>query len=121
MSKTVLVVDDSASMRGLISHTLTQAGFTVIEGSNGQEGLERLAGKRVEIIITDLNMPVMDGIQFITQLRAKREYKFTPVLMLTTESQDTKKQAAKVAGATGWITKPFNPEQMLQTIAKVLP
>jgi len=121
VSKTVLVVDDSASMRMMIGHTLAQAGFTVLEGGNGQEGLDRLTGKKVDLIITDLNMPVMDGIQFISGVRAKREYKFTPVLMLTTESQGEKKQAAKAAGATGWLTKPFNPEQMLAVIAKVLP
>jgi two-component system, chemotaxis family, chemotaxis protein CheY len=121
VSRTALVVDDSPSMRMLIAHTLTQAGFAVLEGGNGQEGLDRLTGKRIDLIITDLNMPVMDGLQFITNVRAKREYKFTPVLMLTTESQDTKKQAAKAAGATGWLTKPFNPEQMLAVIAKVLP
>jgi len=121
VSKTVLIVDDSPSMRGMVAHTLTEAGFSVIEGGNGQEGLDRLAGKKVDLVITDLNMPVMDGIQFIARLRAQREYKFTPILMLTTESQDTKKQAAKAAGATGWITKPFNAQQVLQTIAKVLP
>jgi two-component system, chemotaxis family, chemotaxis protein CheY len=121
VSKTVLIVDDSASMRGMVSHTLASAGFSVIEGSNGQEGLDRLAGKKVDLIITDLNMPVMDGIQFITRLRAQREYKFTPILMLTTESRDETKQAAKAAGATGWITKPFNAQQVLQTIARVLP
>lgn len=121
MSKTILIVDDSPSMRGMVSATLAGAGFSVIEGANGQEGLDRLQGKKVELIITDLNMPIMDGIQFITKVRAQREHKFTPILMLTTESQDTKKQAAKAAGATGWLTKPFNAQQVLQTIAKVLP
>ena len=121
MSKTILIVDDSPSMRGMVSATLVGAGFSVIEGANGQEGLDRLQGKKVELIITDLNMPIMDGIQFITKVRAQREHKFTPILMLTTESQDTKKQAAKAAGATGWLTKPFNAQQVLQTIAKVLP
>jgi two-component system, chemotaxis family, chemotaxis protein CheY len=121
VSKTILIVDDSASMRGMVSVTLAEAGFALIEGANGQEGLDRLLGKKVDLIITDLNMPIMDGIQFITKVRAQREHKFTPILMLTTESQDAKKQAAKTAGATGWLTKPFNGQQLLQTIAKVLP
>jgi two-component system, chemotaxis family, chemotaxis protein CheY len=121
MSKTALILDDSATMRQLLSQTLTQAGFTVIEGANGQEGLDKLTGRKVEIIITDLNMPVMDGIQFIAKARERREYKFTPILMLTTESKDEKKAAAKKAGATGWITKPFHPQQVLQVVAKVLP
>jgi two-component system, chemotaxis family, chemotaxis protein CheY len=121
MSKKALIVDDSSSMRQMVSYTLTQAGFTVVEGANGEEGLARLTGEKIDIIITDLNMPVMDGLQFIASARQKKEYKFTPILMLTTESSDARKQAAKAAGATGWITKPFNPQQILQVIAKVLP
>lgn len=121
MGKTALIVDDSPTMRKLLCHTLTEAGFTVLQGGDGQQGLNQLKGQKVEIIITDLNMPVMDGIQFIAEARAKREYKFTPILMLTTEVKDEKKKAAKAAGATGWITKPFNPQQVLQVIAKVVP
>jgi two-component system, chemotaxis family, chemotaxis protein CheY len=121
LSKTALVVDDSTSMRQMVSYTLTQAGFTVLEGGNGQEGLDKLAGQKVALIITDLNMPVMDGLEFIRQVRAKPLYKFTPVLMLTTESTDSKKQAGKAAGATGWLVKPFNPQNLLQVIAKVVP
>jgi two-component system, chemotaxis family, chemotaxis protein CheY len=121
MSKTALIVDDSVSMRQMVAYTLTKAGFTVIEGSNGQEGLDKLTGQKVELIITDLNMPVMDGIEFIRQVRTKPQYKFTPLLMLTTEGSMEKKQAGKQAGATGWLVKPFNPEQVLQVIAKVLP
>jgi two-component system, chemotaxis family, chemotaxis protein CheY len=121
MSKTALIVDDSVSMRQMVAYTLTRAGFTVIEGSNGKEGLEKLTGQKVELIITDLNMPVMDGIEFIRQVRTKPQYKFTPLLMLTTEGGAEKKQAGKAAGATGWLVKPFNPEQVLQVIAKVLP
>jgi two-component system, chemotaxis family, chemotaxis protein CheY len=121
LSKTALVVDDSTSMRQMVAYTLTQAGFTVLEGGNGQEGLDKLAGQKVSLIITDLNMPVMDGLEFIRQVRAKPLYKFTPVLMLTTESTDSKKQAGKAAGATGWLVKPFNPQNLLQVIAKVVP
>lgn len=121
MGKTALIVDDSVSMRQMVSFTLKQAGFTVIEGCNGQDALERAEGQGVSLVITDLNMPVMDGITFIKALRTKPSYRFTPVLMLTTESQEAKKKEAKAAGATGWIVKPFNPEQLLAVIAKVLP
>jgi two-component system chemotaxis response regulator CheY len=121
LSKTALVVDDSSSMRQMVAYTLAQAGFTVLEGGNGQEGLDKLAGQKVALIITDLNMPVMDGIEFIKQVRAKPPYKFTPVLMLTTETTAAKKQAGKAAGATGWLVKPFNPQNLLQVIAKVVP
>jgi len=120
VSKMVLIVDDSTSMRQMVSFTMKEAGFEVIEGCNGQEALTRVQGKAVNLVITDLNMPVMDGMTLIRQLRAKPEYKFTPILMLTTESQDTKKQEGKAAGATGWIVKPFNPEQLLQVVAKVV-
>lgn len=120
MSKTVLVVDDSTSMRQMVSFTLKEAGFDVIEGTNGQEALTQVQGKSVNLVITDLNMPVMDGMTLIRQLRAQPSFKFTPILMLTTESQDAKKQEGKAAGATGWIVKPFNPEQLLQVVAKVV-
>jgi len=119
--KTALVVDDSPSMRMLVTHTLKEAGFSVLEGGNGQEGLGKLGGGAVQIIITDLNMPVMDGIEFIREARKLPQYRFTPILMLTTESQASKKQEGKTAGATGWLVKPFNPDQLLQVIAKVLP
>lgn len=121
--RTALIVDDSTSMRQLVNFTLAQAGFDVIEGSDGRDGLAKLKGAtgKVSIIITDVNMPVMDGIAFVREVRATPEHKFTPILMLTTESQDAKKKEGKAAGATGWLVKPFNPEQMLQVIAKVLP
>jgi len=120
VSKTVLVVDDSTSMRQMVTFTLKGAGFDVIEGSNGQEALTRAQGKTLSLVLTDLNMPVMDGMTLIRELRAKAEYKFTPILMLTTESQQEKKAEGKAAGATGWIVKPFQPEQLLQVIGKVV-
>jgi two-component system, chemotaxis family, chemotaxis protein CheY len=120
MSKTVLVADDSVSMRQMVSFTMKEAGFDVIEGGNGQEALAQVEGKAVNLVITDLNMPVMDGMTLIKQLRAKPEFKFTPILMLTTESQQEKKLEGKAAGATGWIVKPFNPEQLLQVVTKVV-
>lgn len=121
MSKTALIVDDSTSMLQMVAFTLRQAGFTVLDAQNGQLGLDKLKGAQVDLIITDLNMPVMDGLTFIKQVRAQPAHKFTPVLMLTTESQDAKKLEAKQAGATGWLTKPFNPEQLVKVVGRVLP
>ena len=121
MNKTVLVVDDSTSMRQMVTFTLKGAGFQVVEGVNGQEGLDQLDKTKVDLVITDLNMPVMDGLAMITQARTRPQCKFTPILMLTTESKPEVKAQGKAAGATGWIVKPFNPDQLLQVIAKVLP
>lgn len=124
MARTVLIVDDSTSMRQMVTFTLRGAGYEVIEGSNGQEALDRLTStptNKVDLVITDLNMPVMDGMTLIRQLRAKPSMRFTPILMLTTESSDTRKAEGKAAGATGWIIKPFQPEQLLRVIEKVLP
>ena len=108
----------------MVSFTLKGAGFEVIEGGNGQEALDRLSGApsgKVDLIITDLNMPVMDGLAFIRQARTRPQLKFTPILMLTTENGDNKKSEGKAAGATGWIVKPFHPDQLLRVIEKVLP
>lgn len=121
MAKTILIVDDSTSMRQMVGYTLRQAGFSVIEGSNGQDALDKLERQHVELIITDLNMPVMDGISLIKRVRSRPASKGTPVLMLTTESEDAKKKEGRAAGATGWMVKPFNPAKLLETIARVLP
>jgi two-component system, chemotaxis family, chemotaxis protein CheY len=121
MPKTVLIVDDSATMRQMVSFTLKQAGFAVLEAGDGQQGLERLAGARVDLIVTDLNMPRMDGIELIRHVRSLAASKHLPILMLTTESQQEKRQQGRAAGATGWMVKPFEPQKLLQTIAKVLP
>ena len=121
MQRTVLIVDDSASIREMVAFTLREAGFSVLEGCHGADALQKLANQRADIIITDLNMPVMDGITFIKEVRTRPNSKYTPVLMLTTESQLEKKQAGKAAGATGWIVKPFHPGRLLEVIAKVLP
>jgi len=120
MAKTALIVDDSVSMRKMVAFTLRQAGFDVIEGENGSDALSRMAGRKIEVIVTDLNMPVMDGLTFIRSVRGRPEFKFTPILMLTTESQGDRKQEGRAAGATGWIVKPFDPQKLLDTIAKVL-
>lgn len=119
MTKTIMTVDDSASVRQMVSFTLKNAGFNVIEAQDGQDALKKLNGP-VDMIITDLNMPNMDGITLIKNVRAKAQYKFIPVIMLTTESQAGKKQEGKSAGATGWIVKPFKPDQLLAVVNKVL-
>jgi two-component system chemotaxis response regulator CheY len=120
MSKTILTVDDSASIRQMIGFTLKQAGYNVIEGVDGQDGLAKAKTQQADLVITDLNMPNMNGLELITALRQEANYKFTPILMLTTESDDSKKAAGKQAGATGWIVKPFNPDQLLKVIARVI-
>ena len=120
MQKQALVVDDSTSMRQMVAFTLKESGFDVIEGSNGQEALDNLGGKPVHVVVTDLNMPVMDGMTLIRQLRADAKYKFTPILMLTTESQDSKKEEGRSAGATGWIVKPFDPDKLISVVNKVV-
>jgi two-component system chemotaxis response regulator CheY len=116
----VLAVDDSVSLRKLVANTLTAAGHTVTEASQGQEGLELIKTKTFNLIISDINMPVMDGLTFIKNVRLIAAYKFTPILVLTTEMDPTKKKTAKESGATGWLVKPFDPEQLLNTIRKVL-
>ena len=109
-------------MRQMVSFTLTNAGFTVIEAEHGKDAVAKVSGgSKVDLVVTDLNMPEMDGIALIRELRRMAPFKFTPILMLTTESAEEKKRAGKDAGATGWIVKPFNPELMLKVIAKVMP
>lgn len=122
MGKTALIVDDSPTMRQMVAFTLTNAGFTVVEAQDGKDAVNKVAGGgKMDLVVTDLNMPEMDGIMLIKELRKLSAFRFTPILMLTTESAAEKKQAGKEAGATGWIVKPFNPEVLLKTIAKVLP
>jgi two-component system chemotaxis response regulator CheY len=122
MSKTALVVDDSPTMRQMVALTLTNAGFKVVEAEDGKDAINKVAGAlKMDIVVTDLNMPKMDGISLIKELRKMAAFKFTPILMLTTESAADKKQAGKEAGATGWIVKPFNPELMLKIIEKISP
>lgn len=120
MAKVALVVDDSTSMRQMVAYTLQSAGFQVIEGADGKDALGKVSGKAVNLVVTDLNMPTMDGITLIRELRKISSFKFTPILMLTTESQDAKKQEGKAAGATGWLVKPFNPDQLLAVVGKVV-
>lgn len=116
----ILAVDDSASMRQMVSFTLKGAGHDVVEAGDGQEALNLAKGSKFDLVLTDVNMPTMDGIVLTRQLRSLPNFKFTPILMLTTEAGGDKKQEGKAAGATGWIVKPFNPDQLLATINKVL-
>lgn len=120
MAKTALVVDDSTSMRQMVVFTLQSAGFDTIESANGVEALTASDKTPVDLVITDLNMPEMDGITLIKELRNRPAFKFTPILLLTTESQDAKKQEGKAAGATGWMVKPFNPDHLMTVVKKVV-
>jgi two-component system, chemotaxis family, chemotaxis protein CheY len=117
---TILAVDDSASMRQMVSFTLKGAGYSVMEAADGVQALSIAKKQSFDLVITDVNMPNMDGISLIKELRTLPAFKFTPLLMLTTESSPEKKQQGKLAGATGWIVKPFNPEQLVKTVQKVL-
>lgn len=106
-------------MREMVSFTLKNAGFEVTEAEDGEDAIGKLGGNKYDVIITDLNMPKKNGIELIKELRANPDYKFTPILMLTTESDDSKKTEGKAAGATGWIVKPFNPDKLIQVVNKV--
>ena len=121
MGKTALIVDDSRTMRQMVAFTLTNAGFTVIEAEDGKDAVNKVsAGTKLDIIVTDLNMPEMDGITLINELRRLTAYKFTPILMLTTESSDAMKSQGRAAGATGWLVKPFDPQKLIEVVRKVI-
>ena len=121
MPKTIITVDDAATMRKMVSFTLKGAGHDVLEAGDGQEALNLLKGRSVDLVITDVNMPNMDGITLTRQLRALPHFKTTPIILLTTESSPEKKSEGRAAGATGWIVKPFQQEQLLAIVAKVMP
>jgi two-component system, chemotaxis family, chemotaxis protein CheY len=120
MASTILTVDDSASMRQMVGFTLRQAGYSVVEAPDGLEALAYARRHPVDLVLTDVHMPQMDGITLVRELRRIESYKHIPMLMLTTEAAQEKKVAGKQAGATGWLVKPFDPEKLLTTIAKVL-
>jgi two-component system chemotaxis response regulator CheY len=120
MPQRVLIADDSVSMRTMLTATLRGAGFEVVEAVDGADALQKATGCPPSLIITDLNMPQLDGIELIRRLRAEPGFRATPILMLTTESQEARKQEGRKAGATGWIVKPFRPEQLLAVIKRVL-
>lgn len=119
MSKTILVVDDSASLRQVVNIALSGAGYKVIEACDGRDALGKLNGEKINLIISDVNMPNMDGITFVKELKKLANYKFTPVIMLTTESQEGKKAEGQAAGAKAWVVKPFQPAQMLAAVSKL--
>jgi two-component system, chemotaxis family, chemotaxis protein CheY len=120
MNKTILAVDDSSSIRQMVSFVLSTAGYSVIEAEDGEDALTKAGGAEINMVITDLHMPRLDGIGLIHRLRAMASFKFTPIIMLTTESQEGKKLQGREAGATGWIVKPFKPEQLLAVVKKVI-
>jgi two-component system, chemotaxis family, chemotaxis protein CheY len=116
----IMVIDDSNSMRGLIKQALTAAGHDITEAIDGEDALGRVTGAAIDLFLCDVNMPRIDGLTLVKRLRALAPFKFTPILMLTTEVDPEKKRIAKEAGATGWLVKPFQPDQLLATIRKVL-
>ena len=120
MAKNVLVVDDSSSVRQVVGIALKSAGYDVIEASDGKDALGKLNGQKVHLIISDVNMPNMDGITFVKEVKKLANYKFTPIIMLTTESQESKKAEGQAAGAKAWVVKPFQPAQMLAAVSKLI-
>lgn len=120
MAKTILIVDDSISLRQVVKISLIEAGYDVIEAGNGQEGLQKLDGRKIHLIVSDVNMPVMDGITFLKNVKQHASYKFTPVIMLTTETSDEKKKSGQEAGAKAWVVKPFQPPILLSAISKLI-
>jgi len=120
MTKTILAVDDSDSLRKMVVFSLEQAGYQVVQAIDGQDGLEKAKEKTVDLVLTDHNMPVMDGLSLVKKLRELGSYQSVPILMLTTESSAEMKMEGKAAGATGWLVKPFHPERLLDVVHKVL-
>ena len=120
MAKRILVVDDSETVRQVLQMSLANAGFDVVEAEDGVDALSKLSGTQIDMLITDLNMPNMDGLELIKKVRGEGAHRFTPIVMLTTESSEEKKLAGREAGASGWIVKPFKPEQLLKVIKMVL-
>lgn len=120
MAKLIMIVDDSTSLRTVVSIALKGAGYEVVEACDGKDALAKLGGRKFNLIVSDVNMPNMDGITFVSQLKQMPLYKFTPVIMLTTEADETKKAAGKAAGARAWVLKPFQPPVLLDAIAKLV-
>jgi two-component system chemotaxis response regulator CheY len=120
MSKSILIVDDANTIRQLLSMTLRNVGYNVVEACDGRDGLTKLNGNSVNMIFTDLNMPVMNGIEFIKAVKSLPQFKFVPMVMLTTESEESKKREGQAAGAKAWIIKPFKPEQIVTVVKKII-
>jgi two-component system, chemotaxis family, chemotaxis protein CheY len=120
MAKTILIVDDSASLRQVVRIALSGAGYEVIEASDGKDALSKLGGQKIHLIISDVNMPNMDGITLVKEVKKNPQYRFTPIIMLTTEGSDDKKREGQAAGAKAWVIKPFQPQQMLEAVSKLV-
>jgi two-component system chemotaxis response regulator CheY len=120
MAKTIMIIDDSVSLRQVVAIALTTAGYEVIAACDGQDALAKLTGQKVHLMICDVNMPNMDGISFLKAVRTLPAYKFTPVIMLTTEAGEDKKKEGQAAGARAWVVKPFKPEQLLVAVSKLI-
>ena len=120
MKKTIMTVDDSASVRMMVSFTLSELGFDIVEAANGRDALKKLRNQSMDLMITDVNMPELDGIGLVKAVRDMPEHRFTPIIILTTEAGDEKRRAGKQAGATGWVVKPFVPEQLVTAVRRVL-
>ena len=120
MAKTIMVVDDSASIRMVVGIALRGAGYEVIEAQDGKDALAKLTGQKIHLIISDVNMPNMEGITLVKEIKQKDDYKFTPIIMITTESQDDMKAQGQAAGARAWVVKPFQPAQMLAAVSKLI-
>ena len=121
MAKTVMIVDDSGSFRVVVKLALQKAGYETVEAVDGKDAVGKLDGRKLNLIVCDVNMPNMDGLTFLKHLKTTGSYKFTPVIMLTTESQDSKKAEGKAAGARAWITKPFQPSQLVDAVTRLCP
>jgi two-component system chemotaxis response regulator CheY len=120
MAKTVMIVDDSISIRQVVGLTLRGAGYDVVEGSNGKDALAKLGKQKVHLVVSDVNMPEMNGIEFVKAVKAQPEYRFLPIIMLTTESGDEKKREGQAAGARAWVVKPFKPDVLLNAVQKLI-
>ena len=120
MAKTIMIIDDSASLRQVVGIALTGAGYEVIEACDGRDALAKLTGQKIHLMLCDVNMPNLDGISFLKALREVPSYKFTPVIMLTTEAGEDKKKEGQAAGARAWVVKPFKPEQLLLAVSKLI-
>jgi two-component system chemotaxis response regulator CheY len=120
MMKKILVIDDSASLREVVCIALKGAGYEVVQAADGKEALDKLDGSRIHLAICDVNMPVMDGITFVKEAKKRPDYRFMPIIMLTTESRESRKQEGQMAGAKAWVVKPFRPDQMLHAVSKLI-
>ena len=120
MSKTILIVDDSSSVRSVVGIALKSAGYDVIDACDGKDALSKMTGQKIHLIVSDVNMPNMDGISFVKAVKKLPNYKFTPICMLTTEAEESKMQEGKAAGAKAWVIKPFQPPKLLNVVSKLI-